>query len=299
MSTFSSSSPRTAPASRLPFGEARSRLDRLQPVSATHPAPRRYSRARRNLLGRQEPVTVVHGTWSHEAVLRAAPDVETVLWCPGEGWDRADDLFACAASCVQVARTAYRISERTLARIHPGLSAPTLLSVVRLPTWRPSAVLSAGARLLLVADGIEYAGNLGTLVRTADACGADGLVLTSVDARLRHPKVFVASRGTVLTLPVLEYDSVDEARSDLSAAGFTPYVADPAATTSYRDPGLFAGRSAVVVGSEGNGVCAKWRTPDLHRISIPMLGHADSLNVASSAAILLFEARSRLDPVLP
>ena len=129
----------------------------------------------------------------------------------------------------------YDISEKILARLHPGLSAPALLSVVRLPRWTPAEVLRPDARLLLVADGIEYAGNLGTLVRTADAAGADGLVLTNATCRLTHPKVFEASRGTVLTLPTLEYGSVADARRDLAAAGFTAYVADPAAATPYLD----------------------------------------------------------------
>ena len=57
---------------------------------------------------------------------------------------------------------------------------------------------------------------------------------------------------------------------------------------------VYAEKAAIVVGSEGNGVCAAWRAPDLARVSIPMLGQADSLNVAASAAILLFEAQARL-----
>ncbi len=166
--------------------------------------------------------------------------------------------------------------------------------MVRLPRW-PSAPLQSTANgLVLVADGIEYAGNLGTLIRTADACAVDALVLTRATARVTHPKTFVASRGTVLTTPVLEYAEVAEARADLSAAGFTTYVADPAGTTSYREAGLGSGPTAVVVGSEGDGVAEEWRT-GLTRVSIPMRGRADSLNVATSAAVLLFEARGALD----
>jgi TrmH family RNA methyltransferase len=183
---------------------------------------------------------------------------------------------------------------RTLSRIHPGLAAPAMVAVVRLPRWRPVDVLSERAQLILVADGVEYAGNLGTLVRTADACAADAVLLTGAVARLTHPKTFVASRGTVLTVPVVEYASVAQAGADLAVAGFTAYVADPAAPTSYRDAGLGSGRTAVVVGSEGNGVSPQWRT-GLARVAIPMRGRADSLNVATSAAVLLFEARAALD----
>ena len=192
------------------------------------------------------------------------------------------------------AGVAVRISERTLARVHPGLTSPALLSVVRLPRWPSSRLQTAANGLVLVADGIEYAGNLGTLIRTADACAVDALVLTRGTARVTHPKAFVASRGTVLTTPVLEYAEAAGARADLAAAGFTTYVADPAGATSYRDAGLGSGPTAVVVGSESDGVAEAWRT-GLTRVSIPMRGRADSLNVAASAAVLLFEARGALD----
>jgi TrmH family RNA methyltransferase len=180
-----------------------------------------------------------------------------------------------------------------LVRLQPDATAPALLSVVRLPSWEPSRVLTGDARLVLVADGIEYAGNLGTLVRTADACAADALVMTRATARVTHPKAFTASRGTVLTTPVLTYPSIGSARAALTDAGFTAYVADPAGATPYRSAGLGGGRTAVVVGSEGDGVSDEWRT-GLTRVAIPMLGRADSLNVAVSAAVLLFEARAAL-----
>ena len=218
--------------------------------------------------------------------------MEVALWCPGERV--VPDLEEVAAAIVGRADRALRVSERTLARFQPDTSPPGLLSLVRVPRWQPEDVLTSDARLVLVADGIGYAGNLGTLVRTADACAADALVLTRATARITHPKAFVASRGTVLTTPVLEYADVAAARSDLAAAGFTTYVADPGGAVPYREAGLGAGPTAVVVGSEGDGVAAEWRT-GLTRVSIPMLGRADSLNVATSAAVLLFEARARWD----
>jgi TrmH family RNA methyltransferase len=240
------------------------------------PAARLYSQARRNLLPRHERLVAVAGRWQHEHLRRLGVQPVVSLRCG------ADE------------EGAQPISERTLARVHPGLSAPALLSVVRLPRWRPAQVLHPRASLVLVADGIEYAGNLGTLLRTADAAGADAVVLTNATCRISHPKVFEASRGTVLTVPVLDYDTVAEARRDLEVAGFTTYVADPAAAQDYLSVDHSGRRTAIVVGSEGAGVAPEWRTPDLTRVSIPMHGHADSLNVAASASILLFDARARL-----
>jgi TrmH family RNA methyltransferase len=262
------------------------------PIGSSHDDVRRYSRARRNLLPRADHVTAVSGGWAHEVALRCGAEIEVVLWCPGER--PHPELAATAARAAEGARRAFRVSERVLNRLQPDVSAPALLSLVRLPRWHAPAVLTPEARLVLVADGIEYAGNLGTLVRTADACAADALVLTRATARLTHPKAFAASRGTVLTTPVLSFDTVTTAREALARAGFTAYVADPAGATPYRRAGLGRGATAVVVGSEGDGVSDEWRD-GLTRVAIPMHGRADSLNVAASAAVLLFEARAALD----
>ena len=267
-------------------------LARLAPVGAGHPAARRYARARRNLLPRAERVTAVRGAWAHREVLRLGHACETTLWCPGDAPVDAD-LLRLAEETVAAAGSAYVVSERTLRRLHPGATAPCLVSTVAVPRHEPARVLSA-ARLVLVADGVEYAGNLGTLVRTADACGAGAVVLTHATARVTHPLVFGASRGTVLTLPVLEYDDVALARADLRAAGLTAYVADPEGAVTYATAGLGTVRTALVVGSEGRGVSPAWRR-DAVAVSIPMLGVADSLNVGTAAAVLLFAARSGLD----
>jgi TrmH family RNA methyltransferase len=258
----------------------------MAPAGSAHPMARRYSAARRNLLPREDGVIAVRGSWAHR-VLAATPVVpDVVLWCPGASGDAPDPTVAELA---RRARTAYEISPRTLARVHPGMTAPDVLSVVPVPTWDPAQLFGPGDRMLLVADGIEYAGNLGTLLRSVDGAGANGLVLTSLTARLTHPKVFSSSRGTVLTTPVLEYSSAAAARRRLRRAGFTVVVADPAATTSYADLAVVSRRIAFVVGSEGEGVCETWRSPDLERVAIPMNGCADSLNVAVSASILLYE----------
>lgn len=274
----------------------------LRRISASEHAARRYSLARRNLLPRDERATTVSGLWAHDFLLRTGSLIETFLWCPDAGSSDGGTqrrsqatgrMLACVQDVISVAQMSYLVSERTLRRLHPGLSAPAMLSVVRLPMWKDDALLSSKARLLLVADGIEYAGNLGALVRTVDACGADGLIVTNAVARLTHSKVFVASRGTVLTTPVLECPSVVRPREALLAAGFAVYIADPSAVNAYTKTSYNSGRLAFVVGSEGEGVAPDWQGRGVDRVAIPMAGRADSLNVAASAAILLFDARAR------
>lgn len=254
-------------------------------AGSDHPVVRRYSAARRNQLPRDDLVVAVGGRWAHLELLRLGGRIEALLHCPG---DQPEPLLD---QLVRAGEVSYLVSARTAARLCPDAGPGALLSLVRLPTATASILRQPEADLVLVADAIEYAGNLGTLVRTADGCGAAALVLTGPSVRLTHPKVFVASRATVLTLPVLRYAEPAEARDDLDAAGWRCVVADPAGTGSYLDQDFRSGRTAVVVGSERTGVGPGWRTSDLDRVSIPMLGRADSLNVAVSAAMLLAEAR--------
>ncbi len=261
---------------------------RLTAIAAHHPAAHRYLLARRCALSRDEPVIAVAGLWAHRQLLALNACVEAFLWCPDAGSDAGDPgLARVVAGVVEAAQMSYQISARTLARLHPGAEAPGLLSLVRIPTWPMERVL-VGARRVLVADGIEYAGNLGALVRTVDASGADALVLTSPVARLTHPTVFSASRGTVLTTPVLELAAAAPARAALEAAGFRIVVAHPEAGRDYRWIRYDDPRVAIVVGSEGSGVSAAWRAGPVDRVSISMRGRADSLNVAVAAAVLLF-----------
>lgn len=269
-------------------------LPRLTPVAAGHPAARRYLHARRNVLSRHDRVIAVAGHWAHEQAARLGADVEVFLWCPGAAPSPSAPL-PFVAGFAAAAASSYEISERTLDRLHPGARAPGLLSVLRLPTWDPERTLRR-ARVVLVADGIEYAGNLGALLRTVDASGADALVVTNPVARLTHPTVFSASRGTVLSTPTLEFETPAEALRALAAAGFDIVVADPDAHRDYRALRYDGARVAIVVGSEGAGVSAPWRDAALTRVRISMRGRADSLNVATAAAILLFDRAGALRP---
>ncbi|TCO38098.1 TrmH family RNA methyltransferase [Kribbella antiqua] len=257
----------------------------VRPIGAQHPRLRDLLTVRKDgSPGR----IMIEGHWEHDRLLDTLTPIETFFWCPEAGTTYAADRIAERAAEV------YRISEKLLTRLSRKSRSDGLISVVRLPVWRPRTFRFTNSSLVLVADGVEYAGNLGTLIRTVDAANADCLILTSRRARPSHPAVYSASRGTVLTTPVLEFDDVGRAAEWLRDHGFRLHLADPAATGSYRE-GAYDGPTAFVVGSEGSGLSKAWHQQGCEAVSIPMLGQADSLNVALSAGILLFEARARKD----
>ena len=146
----------------------------------------------------------------------------------------------------------------------------------------------SGTPLLLVAEGIEKPGNLGTMLRTAEAAGASGVIVADQTTDPFNPNVVRASLGTLFTVP-LAVTSTDEAIAALHRAGVVIVATTPAGDTAHFATDLTR-PTAIVVGSEQYGLSARWlETADV-RVVIPMPGSVDSLNAAMAAGIVLFEA---------
>lgn len=142
--------------------------------------------------------------------------------------------------------------------------------------------------LLLIAERIEKPGNLGTMLRTADAAGVDAVIVCDRCTDIHNPNVVRSSIGALFTLPVVEATS-REALSWLQEHGIRVVTTSPDAERNHTDVDL-TGPTAVVVGAEQYGVSRLWLEQADTQVRIPMLGQCDSLNVSSATAILLFEA---------
>jgi TrmH family RNA methyltransferase len=177
------------------------------------------------------------------------------------------------------------VSERVLAKMTYRTEPEGVLAVVE----APHRELPANGSLYLVAVGIEKPGNLGAMARTADAAGADALVVAEAQADPWNPNAIRASTGSVFSLPVVEatLDDVKKLPTQLVAA-------KPAAPTSYTDADL-AAPTALAIGAEDAGLPPAWLEAADLTVSIPLRGAADSLNAATAAAIILFEARRQRD----
>ena len=263
----------------------------LQQVGLRHPAAELVRDIQRNRTGIPRRTFVAEGLFENNIVLEAGVTVDTFLWCPEAAY--SDEAATRSEQLAARARRAYRISAKTLRYLAERPNPDGLISIARLPDTDPEVVTFGHNALILVIDGVEIPGNLGTLIRTADACAADCLVLTNRRTRLTHPKVLRSSQGMSIRVPALEFDEVADAICWLDSRGFTVYLADTDDSSNYRSCD-YAGRTALVVGGERYGISAPWHAAGFRRIGIPMLGSADSLNVAVSAAVLLYEARAQM-----
>jgi len=163
-----------------------------------------------------------------------------------------------------------------------------LLGVARQFPASLAALDLTGTPLLLVAEGIEKPGNLGTMLRTADAAGANGVIVADPATDPFNPNVVRASLGTLFTVPLAVADS-DAVIGTLRSAGVSILAATPDGARPHHAVDL-TGSVALVVGSEQYGLSAQWLEAADERVVIRMPGRVDSLNAAMAAGILLFEA---------
>ncbi len=172
------------------------------------------------------------------------------------------------------------VSERVLAAMSYRAQPEGVLAVVEAPTHE----LPPSPTLLLVAVGIEKPGNLGAMARSADAAGADGLLVADVVCDPWNPNAIRASTGAVFTLPIVE-TTADE----VAALALRKVAAVVGAPTPYTAADLTP-PTALVVGAEDEGLDRRWRELADESVSIPVRGRtADSLNASTAAALLLYE----------
>ena len=263
----------------------------LQQIGIGHPRIRQFITVARNTAPNPRKLLVAEGLWAHNLLLRHDTPVEVFLWCPEAA--HGDEARKRAEEMAERAEVTYQVSLKTLERVCERDKPDGLVSLARLPRWDPQDVVLGDDALVMVADGMEIPGNLGTLIRTADACRADCLVLTNRRTRLTHPKVFRASQGMLLTLPVIDFEAPEDAVDWLVGHRFDVFLADTDDADNYRTADYCGGRTAFVLGAERYGIARTWYRPGFRRVCVPMLGHTDSLNVSISAAVLLYEARAQ------
>jgi RNA methyltransferase, TrmH family len=171
------------------------------------------------------------------------------------------------------------VSARVLEKMAYRAEPEGVLAVVEIP----QRTLPAQPSLVLVAVGIEKPGNLGAMARTADAAGADALVVADAEADVWNPNAIRASTGAVFTLPVVE-----ATRDELRQLPVRTVAAVVDAAQSYTEADLTQ-PTALVVGAEDEGLDAAWCEASDVQVAIPMHARSvDSLNAATTAAILLF-----------
>ncbi|GMA31679.1 RNA methyltransferase [Litorihabitans aurantiacus] len=178
--------------------------------------------------------------------------------------------------------------------------AQGVLAVARTHLLGPDDLPGAvqGARLVVVCEQVRDPGNAGTIIRAADAAGADAVVLTAGSVEVHSPKVVRSSAGSLFHLPVVTGVEVGDAVAHLRRAGLTILAADGGGEHDVETSPLLAGPTAWVLGTEAQGLSARARDLADAVVAVPLRGRAESLNVAMAATVCLY-ASSRAHAAQP
>ena len=224
---------------------------------------------------------VVEGRRELEHCLEAGYEIDSVFWCPEILPELPLELIGGDVPVSELTAELYgRIAYR-------GGTEGLVARVKARPHTLDDLALKENP-LIVVLESVEKPGNLGAVFRSADAAGADAVIICDPLTDLYNPNLIRSSIGGVFTVQSAVCDSAS-AISWLKARGMKILTAQLQDSSWYYDVDMKGG-TAIVIGTEATGLTEQWREAADAHIRIPMLGALDSLNASVSAAILLFEA---------
>lgn len=245
-------------------------------------AARLRDRQGRNDQGR----ILIDGVREIHRALAAGIKLVELYYFPPLCTDHEHDLLLQQAD--RLAAELIEVSPAVMEKLAYGNRVEGLVAVATPPERKLTDLALPGEALVAIVEGVEKPGNLGAILRTADAAGVAALIVADGGTDLYNPNVIRASLGAIFTVPVCCATSA-ETLVWLRAGRFRMLAARVDGAQSY-SAADFHGNVAIILGSEAYGLSDNWRAADIAPIQLPMLGQVDSLNLSATAAVLFYEA---------
>lgn len=233
------------------------------------------SKARRN-----SGTFLIEGIREITLAQKGGYELETLLIC--------DELFS-ERTPFGLAENTIKISKEVYQKLAYRDSTEGIIAVAKAKSLQLSDLQLSANPLILVAEGIEKPGNLGAILRTADAANADAVIIADPKTDMYNPNIVRSSVGCLFTRQIAIGNSLDIIQF-LKEKNITIFCATLQNSNPYYQEN-FSAATAIVVGTEATGITDIWRKNSSQNIIIPMQGIIDSMNVSVAAAILLFEAK--------
>lgn len=226
----------------------------------------------------KDDLMLVEGYDEIQLAIAAGHNPQTLLTAPELVSDQID---ISAAEKVTVSRTVF---EKMSYRDNPD----GWLAVFPIPSTSLDDLHLSETPLVIVAESVEKPGNLGAILRTADAANVDAILVCDSRVDVWNPNVVRASRGAVFNVPVVECEN-ESALEWLKMRKMRILAATPSAETNYTDADM-SQSIAIAVGTEDKGLTDFWMSNADVQVKIPMMGKVNSLNVSVSTALIVYEA---------
>lgn len=225
----------------------------------------------------------IEGQREIELAIKGGYEIETVLFCP-ELSGKAEHLKIEIAEHLKI-----EISKDVYQKIAYRDTTEGIIAIAKSKPLHLSDLKVGKNPLILVAEGLEKPGNLGALLRTADAANIDAVIIANPKSDMYNPNIVRSSVGCLFTRQIAVATS-EEAIAFLKENNINIYCATLQDSATYHTQN-YNKSSALVVGTEATGITEIWRQNATKNINIPMQGVIDSMNVSVAAAILVFEAK--------
>lgn len=261
------------------------RHPRIQPIGKQSAPVRNVKNINQNKKANAHKQVVIEGIWANQFILQYHIAIRYVLVVPEA--IRSKQAKSMVQDLLERAEERYIISQKTLDSIAESGNPAGIISVCEFPQHTLDDIVLHKNNRVIVLDGLEIPGNVGTIVRSADATAFDAVIITHKKTRVTHPKFIRSSQGACFKIPLIEC-TVSQAATWLLSHQFQIYLADTNGATSF-DETSFSYRAALVMGSERYGISKEWYEATHLATYIPMMGDCDSLNVGIASTVLMYE----------
>lgn len=232
---------------------------------------------------------LLEGPQAVAEALTFRPQLVVELFATPTALERYDEIAAAAeAAGIEIEY----VTEEVLDSMADTVTPQGFVAVCRQFPTAVKDVFAAGPKLVAILEEVRDPGNAGTIVRAADAAGADAVIFTGRTVDLYNPKVVRSSTGSIFHLPVAIGAELEDVLVRARAAGLTVLAADVKGDDllAARNDGVLAQPTAWVFGNEARGLPDEQLELADRAVTVPIYGHAESMNLATAASVCLYES---------
>ena len=239
-----------------------------------------------NSKSNPEKLVGVEGIWASSKLLEYDVEIQSVV-LDLEAITTLD-AYNIMMRLLEATEEIHIVSNMTFKKIAEVGTSAGLFVVAKFPQKKLSQLIPKQHQVIVVLDGLEIPGNIGTIIRSCDGTNTDAIIICNRKTRLTHPKILRSSQGSCFKVPIVEEEAttvIDWLKQNKYRILLTDTDAD-----QYYYEESYSGKIAIVMGSERYGISKEWYGMDAQKLKIPMYGDCDSLNVGIAATLILYEA---------
>lgn len=241
-----------------------------------------------------EKLVAVEGIWASNKLLKYNIEIKALILDLAS--IKTAEAYKVMVDLLSVTDEVHLVSSSTYNKIAEVGTSAGIYVLAKFPQKNLSFLNPNKHQVIVILDGLEIPGNIGTIIRSCDGTNTDAVIICNKKTRLTHPKMLRSSQGSCFKIPIIEEDS-EEVIKWLAKNKYKIVLADTDADKYYYEEN-FDGKVALVMGSERYGISKEWYNANTNSIKIPMYGDCDSLNVGIATTIILYECALKRNIIL-